>query len=45
MIERDVYGDNPAIAAPTGLEFKITDTELCVPVATLSNENDRKLLE
>ena len=36
---------NPAIVAPTGLEFKITDTKLYVPVVTLSKENDIKLLE
>ena len=38
-------GDNPAIVAPTELEFKITDTKLYVPVVTLSKENDIKLLE
>ena len=37
--------DNPAIVAPTGLEFKITDTKLYVPIATLSKENEIKLLE
>ena len=31
----------PAIVAPTGLKFQIKD----VPVVTLSNENDIKLLE
>ena len=36
---------NPAVVAPTGLEFKITDTKLYVPVVTLSKENDIKLLE
>ena len=30
---------------PAGLEFKITDTKLYVPVVTLSKENDTKLLE
>ena len=30
---------------PTGLEFQITDTKLCVPVVTLSKKNDIKLLE
>ena len=45
MTERDAEGDNPAIVAPTGLEFKITDTKLYVPVVTLSKENDIKLLE
>ena len=37
--------DPPAIVAPTGLEFQITDTKLCVPVVTLSTEDDNKLLE
>ena len=45
MTERDAEGDNPAIVAPTELEFKITDTKLYVPVVTLSKENDIKLLE
>ena len=45
MTERDGEGDNPAIFAPTGLEFKITDIKLYVPVVTLSKENDTKLLE
>ena len=35
----------PAIVAPTGLEFQMTDTKLFVPVVTLSKENDTKLLE
>ena len=46
MTERDA-GDNDdpaAIAAPTGLEFQITDTKLYVPVITLSTQNDKKLL-
>ena len=36
-------GNNPArsaINAPTNATFKITDTKLCVPVVTLSTEND-----
>ena len=45
MTERDAEGDNPAIVAPTELEFKITDTKLYVSVVTLSKENDIKLLE
>ena len=45
MTVRAAQGDNPAIVAPTGLEFKITDTKLYVPVVTLSKENDKKLLE
>ena len=36
---------NRAIVAPTGLEFKITDAKLYVPVVTLSIENDIKLLQ
>ena len=36
---------NPNIVAPTGLEFKTTDTKLYVPVVSLSKENDVKLLE
>ena len=44
MTTRDAEGDNPAIVAPTRLEFKITDTKLYVPVVTLSKENDTKLL-
>ena len=35
----------PAITAPTGLGFQITDTKLYVIVVTLSIENDNKLLE
>ena len=37
--------DNPAIVAPTELEFKIIDTKLYVPVVSFSKENDIKLLE
>ena len=36
-------GGNAAIVVPTGLEFKITDTKLYVPVFTLSKENNIKL--
>ena len=36
MTVRAAQGDNPAIAAPLGLEFQITDTKLYVPVVTLS---------
>ena len=43
--ERDAEGGNPAIVAPTGLEFKITNTKLYVPVVTWSKEIDTKLLE
>ena len=47
MTVRAAGNDNnpPAIVAPTGLEFQITDTKLYVPVVTLSKENDKKLLE
>ena len=45
MTRRNAQGDNPAIVAPTGLEFKITDTKLYVPVVTLAKENEIKLLE
>ena len=36
---------DPAILAPSGITFKITDTKLYVPIVTLSKENDIKLLE
>ena len=36
---------DPAIVAPSGATFKITDTKLYVPVVTLSKENNIKLLE
>ena len=36
---------DPAIVAPSGATFKITDTKLYVPVVTLSKENDTKRLE
>ena len=39
---------NPPIAAiesPISAKFEITDCKLCVPVVTLSAENDNKLLE
>ena len=35
--------DPKAIVAPTGLEFQIKDTNLYVPVVTLSKENETKL--
>ena len=37
--------DLPAIVAQSGLKFQIADTKLCVPVVTLSKENDKKLLK
>ena len=45
MTERAAQGDNPAIVAPLGLKFQITDTKFYVPVVTLSKENDTKLLQ
>ena len=45
MTVRVAQDDNPAIAAPTGLEFKITNTKLYVPDVSLSKENGIKLLE
>ena len=47
MTVRAAGNDNnpPAIVAPTGLEFQITDTKLYVLVVTLSKEKDKKLLE
>ena len=38
-------GADPAIVAPLGATFKITDTKSCVPVVTLSKENNIKFLE
>ena len=39
--------DNPEVLDdfPTGATFRMTDTKLCIPVVTLSAENDNKLLE
>ena len=45
MTVRVAQDDNPAIAAPTGLEFKITNTKLYVPDVSLTKENGIKLLE
>ena len=45
MRRRDAEGDNPAIVAPTRLEFQITDTKLYVPVVNLSKKNDTRRLE
>ena len=43
MTTRNAEGNNPAIVAPVVLTFEITDTNLYVPVVTLSKENDTKL--
>ena len=45
MTVRDAGGDDPAIVAPTGLEFFKKYTKLYVPVVTLSSKDDKKLLE
>ena len=47
MTTRDAGNNNdpPAIVAPSGATFQITDTKLYAPVVTLSKENDIKLLE
>ena len=45
MTTRNAQGDNPAIVAPSGAKFKITDTKLYVPVVTLSKGSDIKLLK
>ena len=47
MTVRNVGNDNnpPVIIGPTGLEFKIKDIKLYVPVSTSSTKNDKKLLE
>ena len=47
MTVRDAGNNNdlPAIVAPNGLEFQITDRKLYVPVVTFSTEYNKKLLE
>ena len=45
MTRKNAQGNNTEIAPPRGLQFKITDTKLYVPAATLSKENYIKLLE
>ena len=47
MTTRDAENNNdpPAIVAPPGATFKITDIKLYVLVVTLSKENDIKLLQ
>ena len=44
MTTRNAQRGNPAIVAPSGATFKITDTKLYFPVVILSKENDTKLL-
>ena len=36
---------NPAVVAPTGLKFQITDTKLYVPVVTLSTKDNNNFLK
>ena len=45
ITKRNAQGYNPAIAAPKGATFKMTDTELYFPVVTFSSQDDNKLLE
>ena len=45
MTVRSAQDGNPAIVAPTGLEFQMTDTKFYDPVITLSKEIDIKLLQ
>ena len=45
MKTRDAEGTNPTIVSRSGAKFKISDTKLYVPVATLSKENDTTFLE
>ena len=44
MTTRDAEEDNPAIIAPTGVTFTITNAKLYVLVVTLSAEDDLKML-
>ena len=43
MTTRDAEEDNPAIIAPTGVTFTITNAKLYVLVVTLSAEDDLKI--
>ena len=47
LIVRDAGNNNDplAIVPPTGLEFRIANAKLYIPVVTLSTENNKKLLE
>ena len=45
MTTKDAEGDNPAINAPTGATFTITDAKLYVPVVNLQTEDNKLLLE
>ena len=41
MTTRKAQDGNPAIVAPSGAKFKITDTKVYVPVAILSKEDNK----
>ena len=45
MTARTAQGANPEIAVPSGARFKTKVTKLYVPVVTLSEANDIKLLQ
>ena len=45
MTTRNAQDVNPAIVAPSGAKFKLTNTKLYVLVVILSKENDTKLSE
>ena len=45
MATRNAEGNNPAIVAPSGAKFKVTDSKLYIPILTLSKGKDIKRLE
>ena len=44
-MERRVIAARQRVTSPTNVTFQITDTKFYVPVVTLSNKNDKKLLK
>ena len=44
-MERRVIAARQRVTSPTTVTFQITDTKCFVPVVTLSNKNDKKLLK
>ena len=44
-MERRVIAARQRVTSPTNVTFQITDTKCFVPVVTLSNKNDKKLLK
>ena len=44
-MERRVIAARQRVTSPTNATFQITDTKFYVPVVTLSNKNDKKLLK